>query len=160
MIIETHCVHGNAIVAETVDPGAQGGPLTQVEKIPWTDVIGHRTGWGVIYRGLAGKWVWFHAPVPTPTRVNSVRTQLEDAFIMYNAESGAFLREVHFWDGPDRFQMIGGLRATGDRTRHLETDVNTFVVRHPDGTFHTMAFGLEISILINFTVESNVTFTS
>src|SRR5262245_36314763 len=68
-IICSTTVHGNAVVAER----PAGGALQTVDGRPYTDVIGHRLGWGATYEGTGDIGIrdtWFHVPLPSPAVLN------------------------------------------------------------------------------------------
>jgi hypothetical protein len=149
-------IHGNAIVAEYVGGSSitSPGPLNTVAGVYWTDVVGLPQGWGKTYRGKAGEAVWFHAVVPTPTMVSSVRVQLDQVYVFFNAREGCSLVDLHAWDGIDNILQIGNLSVTGDQSRNPTTGVNAFPI------LHTMNFGLNISLHVRFNNEADITFFS
>jgi len=162
MAIETYFVHGNAIVPEQTGAGDtfSPGPLTDVAGAHWTNIIGLAQGWGRTYRGKSGQGVWFHAPIPTPVQRLGNRVRLQDVFVMLKTDSGCLLSSLHVWDGADNVQRIDGLHTGGDFWHNTVPGVNAFSPREAGGALHQMNFGLELSIRINFTSESNVAFAS
>ena len=161
MALETYFVHGNAIVPEQAGGGniSSPGPLKSVHDIPWTDVLGLPQGFGRSYRGKAGQSVWFHASVPTPVLRQSVRSLLQDVFILFLTGNGCAVRSVHVFDGPDRVDAFDGLNSAGDFLRTTALRTNAFPPRDGGG-LHVMRFGLGISMLVQFDREANIMFAS
>jgi hypothetical protein len=164
-------IHGNAIVAERVGGGAVAspGPLTNVQQVPWSDVVGLPQGWGKTYRGRSDQLDWFHAAIPTPgftfpTTANPdggstyLVAGLQRAFIFFNATDGCFISDIHFWDGIDVIQLLQSQHISGNHPRE-EEGVNTFNPRDSSGV-HSMAAGLGISVGVHFAREADITFFS
>jgi hypothetical protein len=163
MAMETYFIHGNAVIPEQAGGGNinSPGPLNSVGSIPWTDVLGLPQGPGRSYRGKEGQHVWFHAAVPTPVLTQSVRTELQDVFVLFRADAGCSLESVHVFDGPDRIAPMDGFNSQGDHLRSTIPGQNAFAPREPDGiALHVMRFGLGISMLIRFDREASILFAS
>lgn len=162
MALHTSFIHGVAVVAESAGGGniSSPGPLTHVNGVPWSDVLGLPQGFGKTYRGKAGSNVWFHAPVPTPVHIVGQLVTIDDVFLSINLGGGASLISLHCWDGGNVINRIDGLALTGDLRGSFVGGRNSFDIRNTDGSFHRMVLGLCVCMLIRFQSESDVRFDS
>lgn len=144
------------MLPEIVGPGP--GPFLQIQGCPWSEFLGLCSGYGKSFRGASTKSTWFHAAVPTPP-VEYTRMQLDKVYVFFHAQSGCIMDQVHVWDGPDRIAIID-TTTTGDNLRN-PTNQNSFAIRvEPGSSFHTMNYGLGISMHFRFDTESVVQFAS
>lgn len=105
----TIALHGNAVsFAET--PSS----FEQVDGIPWTDIVGLRTGSGSKFRGRSNSMSWFHYPLAPLASVNGTAYGLQRLQIMSTMDPGAVIDHVHVWDRTNRIFARDGLRASGD----------------------------------------------
>jgi hypothetical protein len=121
-------MHGNAVVAE------------HPEHLLALD---HR-GWGPEFKLRRGTDSWFHIAIPTPLILENQRPQLVRVFLCFSTPEGdGHIREIHLYDGPDRFQMFENLSLAGDRRAYLMSGYNTFTLPSP----RLLYWGLGISFL-------------
>ncbi len=140
---EARCVHGNAIVAETLHPA-----LDQVtSRGAHTEIVGDRRGWGVTYQGSLPSFNFFHAPIPTPTVVNDVRTRLDRIYVLYLSNNQVQIRLIDVWDGPNPIRRLELPGLHGNFSRHpFEEGKNTFKIPETP----EVSFGIGISIGVEF----------
>jgi Family of unknown function (DUF6623) len=149
-------IHGNAVIPEILGPGP--GPFIQIEGCPWSEFLGLPSGYGKTFRGAAGKSTWFHAAIPTPP-VEYTRVQLDKVYVFFFGQPGCTMDQVHVYDGPDGIATIT-TTTSGDNLRN-PTQQNSFPIRvEPRNSFHTMNFGLGVSMHFRFDSESEVQFSS
>lgn len=155
-------VHGNVAVAEQAGGGniSSPGPLTSVDGVAWTDVVGYPQGMHKRFRGKAHTSNWFHFPIPTPVivptpeRPQGSRASLEQVFVLFRlAEREGRLTDVHVWDGPRPIEQArwGGLDRAGDFGAGINWDPmrgNVFTVTA--GQRPAIGFGLCVSVGISF----------
>lgn len=151
MPTESRWVHGNAIVAETLDPR-----LVQVRDedgnlLHYTDIVGRRQGFGATYQGVneENSFNWFHAMIPTPVVLDGTSTRLERVFVLYETSNPVFVREIHVWDGPNFIQAfdVGGA-GHGPFSRTLEDGITRFEIEEDKKP--QVSFGIGISIRVEF----------
>jgi hypothetical protein len=166
-------VHGNVAVAEQVGGAlvTSPGPLTNVDGVAWTDVVGLPQGMRKRFRGKANTSNWFHFPLPTPVVVPTPdvptgnRASLERVFVLFRLEEReGRLTDVHVWDGPRPIAQArwGGLDRAGDFSQGINWDPmrgNVFTV--PEGQRPAISFGLGVSVRISFgDRDGDVVFTA
>lgn len=142
-------VPGYAAVAQTM-----GGPPLNWEGQNFTDVNGHREGFGVTFYLQGNNSNWFHIPLPTPVIVEDERASLARVMVLFQLPEGAALNKVHVWDGPNRILQNDGLDITGDHHWGLDAD-NSFEVNHDN-----IRWGVGISLQVSCVVDSRVHFAS
>jgi hypothetical protein len=156
---EARWVHGNAIVAETLDPR-----LVQVRDkdgnlLHYTDIVGRRQGFGATYQGVneENSFNWFHAMIPTPAVLAGTPTRLERVFVLYDTPgtggNPVFVRKIHVWDGPDFIQEFD-LGDAGNKS-HIR---RPFVIGESqfeidEANKREVLYGIGISILVEFGVS-------
>lgn len=157
-------IHGNAIVAEHTGNDV----FINVDGINNTDAFGLPQVWGKRYQGRSGIGHWFHSPIPTPVGPESP-VQLEDVFIFFKTLGSCQMEELMVYDGPDfirRFKLGPPESApvSGDFSHAPTFGKNAFNVREESGpkkgSTHTMKYGLNMGIKINFIGDSEVQFFS
>lgn len=105
----TIALHGNAVsFAET--PSS----FEQVDGIPWTDIVGLRSGSGSKFRGRSNSLSWFHYPLAPLASVNGRAFGLQRLQLLSTLDPGAVIDHVHVWDRMNRIFARDGLRASGD----------------------------------------------
>lgn len=139
-------------VAQVEVPG--NTRLRLVNGIPWTDVTGLRAGWGSTFRGAANQTNWFHFAIPSPVITDGKRVTLDRVFVLYNASPGARVEAAHIWDGPNRVRNYDSLNLTGNHGSAIDA-ANTWA-----GGGGPVLWGIGVSILVRFTSEANIVFTS
>jgi Family of unknown function (DUF6623) len=142
-------VPGYATVAQDM-----GNPPLNWQGRTYTDINGHREGFGATFYLQGNRADWFHIPLPTPVIVEDQRASLSRVMVLFRLPEGAALNRVHVWDGPNRILRRDGLNITGDHTGGLDAD-NSFDVNHDN-----ILWGVGISLLISCVVDSNVFFAS
>lgn len=187
----TSWVPGYVAAAQNVGGGGLGssdGPLRNfdfelhVDAHDYQDIVGHREGNRVRFRGKRNKEVWFHFAIPTPpfnvsdTAPESSRARLDRVFVMWRTEGGTRVCHVDGYDGA--------------RARVVDADVIDQDMHHPcaDGVFDgspdqpgtdpklvdttnsfaaldrpDIFYGLGLSVLVRFSPENDhgiVWFTS
>ena len=126
-----------------------------VSGLSWTDQQGLTQGWGTTFRGRRGVQNWFHFPITNPTIERDVRLQCNLAAVTLNLEPRrTFLRSMHLWDRTNRFFISPDLNVTDDLSATWATGRNVF--EFPD---HVVDGAIGISVLIEFSETSEVTFT-
>ena len=152
MPMETRCVHGNAIVAETLSPD-----LAQVTQngtsLAYTDIVGLRQGFVHTYQGNTHSFPWFHAMIPTPAVINGQQTRLDSVFVLYRTARHVAVREVHVWDGQHFTKGFLVNNGFGDKTSAPPNDPflegeNSFTI--PRGEKPEVFFGVGVSIHVEF----------
>lgn len=98
-----------------------------------------RFGWGTDVTVKGGQGSWLHIPLASPVIVDGDRTRLERVFILFKSEAGS-IRDVHVFDGANRFREFGNLNCTGDHRNGLDA-ANTF--NFPQA--HSVSWGIGIS---------------
>ena len=102
-----------------------------------------RDGWGTVVEGKPGAINWFHFAIPTPVIINDVRLRAHSVLLSFDAESDAFVRDVHVWYSSDKRAVFDNIYlAPGQPAERLILP----------GT-PTMGFGLGISVGVGFGVE-------
>ena len=139
-------------VAQAEFPG--NTRLRLVNGVPWTDVTGLRVGSGAFFRGAANQFNWFHFAIPTPVITDDRRVTLDRVFVLYNATPGSRIEAVHVWDGPNRIRNYDGLNLTGNHSGAIDGSNNWA------GGGRPVFWGIGISVLVRFTSESNIHFTT
>lgn len=148
--------------------------LTVPGRIPYSKEIvvgnGFPQGWGRSFgKGFGALWysgegvgqMWFHAPIPTFTVMSSVRVLLEDVFIFFQTNGDCFMSHLDVWDGPNLINKFPSLHISGDHRVDPVPGENAFQVRDAGtGAIHTMNFGLNLSMSIDFKSGSSITFSS
>jgi hypothetical protein len=138
-------VPGYATVAQ-----AMGGPPLNWEGQNYTDVNGHREGFGATFYLQGNQADWFHIPLPTPVIIEDQRASLSRVMVLLNLPEGAALNSVHVWDGQTRILQLDGLVITGNHSGGLDSD-NSFDVNREN-----ILWGVGISLLISCVGDSNV----
>ena len=128
--------HGVTTYAET----PAGGVLEDVAGVAWTAVTGLRQGWGVTYRGAAGRACWFHTPVPTVGLFGHAAATLGEFYVTFEAQGTARVTSVHLWNGDVRLRTYDGLSLAG---RHTFSQLFT-----PE--LAMTATGVNVSTLVQF----------
>jgi hypothetical protein len=83
-------VPGYSTVAQNM-----GGPPLNWNGQNYTDVNGHREGFGVHFYLQGNQANWFHVPLPTPVIVEDQRATLGRVMILFGFPQGASLQSVH-----------------------------------------------------------------
>jgi hypothetical protein len=139
-------VHGTSIVAEG----------------PWglEDRLGMPQGWGRTFRGTRGASVWFHAAIATPTErsegaLHEIEAAVSQVSVVLRLDPDVVLTGLHVWDGPRPYHFswpeIRGTREVPDARRY---DFNL------PPSLPVLAYGVGISINIEFWVAGTVTFSA
>ena len=158
--------------------GSSDGPLRNfdfelhVPEHDYQDIVGHRVGSGVRFRGKRDRSVWFHFPIPTPVifrgSTRDERARLSAVFVMWRTDGGSRVKSVHVWDGAKDRLMTHDLDAFGDFSGgtgqpgshpKLVPDRNAFTVGGDPPVF----YGVGVSVLVQFPAGSDngvITFTS
>jgi hypothetical protein len=110
-------VPGYSTVAQNM-----GSPPLNWNGQNYTDVNGHREGFGVHFYLQGNQANWFHVPLPTPVIVEDQRATLGRVMILFGFPQGASLQSVHVWDGPNRILQRDGLNITGNHAGGLDPD--------------------------------------
>jgi hypothetical protein len=155
---EARWVHGNAIVAETLDPTLEQVTSDTGTALTSTDIVGHRRGWGNTYQGVnrEGTFNWFHAMIPTPTRVDGWPTRLDRVFVLYDTPgtggNPVFVRKIHVWDGPDPIQEfdLGGAGNKSHIRKPFVIGESQFEIDEVNK--REVLYGIGISIQVEFGV--------
>jgi hypothetical protein len=142
-------VPGYSTVAQNM-----GGPPLNWNGQNYTDVNGHREGFGVHFYLQGNQANWFHVPLPTPVIVEDQRATLGRVMILFGFPQGASLQSVHVWDGPNRILQRDGLNITGNHACGLDPD-NIFDVNHAG-----IQWGVGISMLVSTVVDASIYFAS
>jgi hypothetical protein len=129
--------HGVQTMAET--PGPETFEL--VAGVPHTDLLGLRQGWGVTFRGRAGRSCWFHTPIPTLALADHGAARLGEFYVSFEAQGTARVTRVDLWNGNQRIKVYDGLNLGG----HHDYDPEQFV---PELPLH--ATGLNVSTRVAF----------
>lgn len=104
---------------------------------------------------------WFHAAIPTYTVALSSLVQLEDIFVFFKTGGPCQMEEIQVWDGAKSIQVIPLSPAVaGDFTLDPIPGVNAFNIRERTGIAHTMNYGLNVGMKVNFTGDSEIQFFS
>ena len=150
-------IHGNAIFAER----AGASVFHAVDGIEGTDTLGLPTVWGKIYEGPGGLTNWFHAVIPTFPVIFSSLVQLEAVFIFFKTSGSCSIGELQFWDGTDRINRVPSLTLAGNYPHDPVPGITAFEVREEGtGITHTMNYGLNLGIQVNFSERSQIVFYS
>jgi hypothetical protein len=171
-------VHGNVARTQFVgDP-----PIMQAQDVradgttggvPWTDIVGLPQGPRMIFRGcnrsrgafgarvVPQPSTFFHFPLPTPVIVRGQRARLLAVFVLWTADRGIALQEVHVFDGSQPISVdfstpVGEGRNGSGRLADLIPGMTRFAVPSQPEVF----FGLGISLGFGFAVDGNVVFTA
>ncbi len=155
---EARWVHGNAIVAETLQPTLEQVTSETGTALTNTEIVGRRRGWGVTYQGVnqEGTFNWFHAMIPTPTVVDGMPTRLERVFVLYDTPgtggNPVFVRKIHVWDGPDFIQEfdLGGAGNKSHIRKPFVIGESQFEI--DEANKREVLYGIGISILVEFGV--------
>jgi hypothetical protein len=142
-------VPGYSVVAQDM-----GGPPLNWNNQNYTDVNGHREGFGVHFYLQANRANWFHAALPTPVIEEDQRARLGRVMILFGFPQGASLQSVHVWDGPNRILQRDGLNISGNHFAGLDGD-NTFDVNRDN-----ILWGVGISMLVSTVVNASIYFAS
>ena len=101
-----------------------------------------RAGWGTEFQSTGH--AWFQVAIPTPVLIADQRATLEKVFVLYRAERGARLMELHIWDGGDQGQCWNNLSLSGDHGGVLDPANSWFV--NPV----SLKWGLGLSVGVDF----------
>jgi hypothetical protein len=145
-------VPGYSVVAEDM-----GNPPLNFDGQNYSDVNGHRQGFGVIFHMQANRQNWFHVPLPTPVIVEDQRATLARVMILFEFPEGASLTSVQVYDGPNLIFTSPLLNTTGEHFGGLDSD-NTFDVSqvYQEG----IQWGVGISMQVTTVVTSDIYFAS
>lgn len=139
-------------VAQVEIPG--NTRLRLVNGVPWTDVTGLRVGSGAFFRGAANQSNWFHFAIPTPVITDDKRVRLDRVFVLYNTDASVCVDAAHIWDGPNQIRRYDGICHTGNHGGAID-GANNWA-----GGGGEVFWGIGVSILVRFTGEGNVHFTT
>ncbi len=126
-------VHGNAFQVE--NPGA----LAETQ----------RKGWGTSFKGNSGASTWVHVSIPTPVVHENEHPRLERVSLLYKLE-GAEIWNVHVYDGAKRIKLVNSLHLSGDFSRRVVSDENTWRLEPPAA----LTSGLGISVNLQFAANT------
>lgn len=108
----TIAIHGNA-VSYPEPPGPDA--FEQVQRVPWSDLVGLRTGACATYRGRARRFAWFHYALMTPGMLAGTATKLSRLQVLLTTRGAATLESVHVWNNArQRLFAADGLGRAGD----------------------------------------------
>lgn len=164
-------VHGNSAVAQFTGGGQDASNtnrLALVDKVPFTDVVGLRTGAGIRFRAEKGNSNWFHFSIPTPAVVP--RPDQEDHSLMeidkisvyYKTDShDVFIKTIVVTDGNNTrnvFQADAEPSPLSDDHTSGEDERNAFTVNPslPGELF--VAHGVAISVEVKFNADGEIFF--
>lgn len=152
MTTQSSWIHGVAVKPEFVGDEYFVPVEYDGTKYAYTELVGLPQGPGGTWRGRAGTTSWFHVALPTPTLVDGAPVSLTKLTVAFKTEEGAFLGNVHAWDGANRIVAESGLQLQG---AHNGTDGNeaaAFALDQPQ----PVTCGLIVSLSIQFENEAEV----
>lgn len=129
--------------------------MSLVDGVRYSDAIGRRYGGGVLFRGKAGQFNFFHFAVPTPVMKSDIRIRLGAVFVLFKLGDGARATRVVIYEGP-RILVSHDINATGDHSQDLDDSNNWLVPGNP----RLRSGGVGISFRVTFDREADVRFTS
>jgi hypothetical protein len=166
-------VHGNSAVAQF--PGGAGQDaasttrLAQVDKTPFTDIVGLRTGPGIRFKAEKGNSNWFHFSIPTPAvfprpdQEDHSLIEVDKVSVYYKTDGkDVFIKTIMVFDGSNSrtvFQQSDTDPSplfddhTGAEDEHNAFPVNPTL---PGELF--VAHGVGISVEVKFNADGEIFF--
>ncbi len=180
-------VHGNAVIVQY--PGGVGqspftgghrmgiapDPAQDANRVPWSDLLGVRSGVGATFHGAFGTTSqpnsnWFHFSIPTPAMLPYLADQnnhreitVDRVSVYYNTPSDQItIQAIAVSDGGHRIQGIASVAAAhlhGDHSDHFEENLNSWLIS-PIHLRQEIPQGILISLEVRFDIEGEITFNA